>query len=135
MKVSLRDGECNYESDFPNGWKFAAGDYYKFPVKLCNTKCFIKRFDKKPPEKISGWQLMQSLKRKRKDNLPRLFDIVATREKNRDVYYVFYEFHEGLTLEDSVSLNDETDLQKLNDALFSALAAINEYHYWFRGNN
>src|SRR2546421_8292295 len=99
MKVIIREREYDYASDHPQGWLFGRGDYFKFPVKIGGNTCFIKRFEIAIPENISGWQLMLDLKGKHEQNLARIYDIVSTKENNKNIYYVFYEFIDGETLD------------------------------------
>jgi hypothetical protein len=75
MKVVIREREYEYLSDFPAGWIFSNGDYFKFPVKIDANNCFIKRFEG-PPENISGWKLLLNLKGRHEPNLPRIYDII-----------------------------------------------------------
>jgi len=58
MKVTIKQREEEYISDYPDGWKFSAGDPFKFPVLIGSHPCFIKRFEQKSPEDISGWDLL-----------------------------------------------------------------------------
>ncbi len=76
MKVIIKEREYDYVSDYPDGWRFFSSDYFKFPVEIGSNKCFIKRFEKKNPEQISGWPLLLSLKGKNEPNLPRIHDII-----------------------------------------------------------
>src|SRR5204863_9860508 len=120
LKVLIREREYEYNPAFPEGWKFQAGDHFKYPVSIANHQCFVKRFEKRTSDKISGLQLLRALKGKNIPNLPRVHDIVKNYEKGKDVYYVFYEFAEGETLNETIAQHDEIDLNKLNDDLFDA---------------
>lgn len=131
MKVVIKEREFEYQSDYPIDWFFSAGDYFKFPVEIGKNKCFVKRFEKKSPESVSGWLFMTSLKGKYEKNLPRLHDIVTVKEKNKDVQYIFYDFIEGTTLDKLSTPPAEIDLQKLTDDIFNALNAVHKYKFWF----
>ncbi len=82
MKVSIREREYEYESDYksdhPNGWKHASGDPYKFPVIIGPHKCFVKRFQPKITGKIPDWALLEVKSKDRYEpNLPRFNEIFA----------------------------------------------------------
>src|SRR6476620_28711 len=102
MKVAIKNREYDLISDFPEGWKFSRGDYFKFHVAIGPAKCFIKRFDRKP-ESIPGWPLLEKLKGKHEPNLPGVYDVVETFENDKKINYVFYEFIEGKTLYNVIS--------------------------------
>jgi hypothetical protein len=131
MKVVIKEREFEYQSDYPNDWYYSAGDYFKFPVEIGKNKCFVKRFEKKSPESVSGWLFMNALKGKYEKNLPRLHDIVTVSEKNKDVQYIFYDFIEGTTLDKIPTPPSEINLQKLTDDIFNALNAVHKYNFWF----
>src|SRR5436190_22445109 len=113
MEVIVRERKYEYESDFPELWRFAHGDHFKI-VRLENgrdkTTCFVKRFEVKTPASISGWGLMEQLKGKNIPKLARLYDIVNVEENRRSVYYVFYEYIEGETLYNLISKNAQVDV-------------------------
>src|SRR6266542_2834328 len=104
MRVVIKEKEYDYVSDFPDGWVFSKGDYFKVVKIFDKHTCFIKRFEVKTPANISGWKLMVNLKGKNENNLSRLYDIAETRESGKNIYYVFYEFIEGETLYKLISL-------------------------------
>lgn len=131
MKVVIKEREFEYISDYPDGWKFSAGDPFKFPVVIGNYPCFIKRFEKKNPEDISGWGLLQKIKGKYEKKLSRIYDILNVQEKGKDIYYVFYEYLEGCTLDKAVIQNSEINLQKLADDLFTAIESLQNNGFWF----
>jgi len=131
MKVIIKEREYDYVSDYPDGWRYFSSDYFKFPVEIGSNKCFIKRFEKKNPERISGWQLLLSLKGKHEPNLPRIHDIISAKEYGKNVYYIFYEFVEGDTLDNLISKNIEINLSRLTEDLFNALQSLLSKDYWF----
>lgn len=133
MKVSIRGTEVDYVSDYPDGggWQFSAGDPFKFPVQLAGQPCFIKRFEKKKPEYIPGWDFLQRMKGVQEPNLPMTFDIVKTQEKGKDIYYLFQEYLEGATVEEQIAKGNTLNLDKLNSDLFTALASVHRHENWF----
>jgi hypothetical protein len=130
MEVRIRESKVSYASDYPHGWSFSAGDYFKFPVTLKGTDCFIKRFEKKSPESISGWELLLSLKGKKTPNLPRIYDIQECTENGKKVLYVFYEYIKGVTL-DKVNSLSNANLHRLTDDLLKAFVSVHERQFWF----
>jgi uncharacterized cupredoxin-like copper-binding protein len=130
MKVNILERERDYKSDYPEGWVFSKGDYFK-KVLIEGHTCFVKRFEVSRPENISGWKLMMNLKGKNKENLVKLYDIVETTEKNYRVCYAFYEFIEGETLHKLILNNEAIDLRKLTKDLFNAIRSLYESGYWF----
>ena len=138
MRVLIKERECTYNSDYPEGWKFSSGDYFKFPVNIkadlpseAMYTCFIKRFEKKDPASITGWDLLVKLEHKNELNLTRVYDIASVEENGRRVYYVFYEFMKGSTLDNLIARNIPVDLAKLTNDLFHAFASLRKYGYWF----
>jgi len=129
MKVEIREREYHYESDFPEGWKYSRGDYFKFPVEINSYKCFVKRFDRHTKD-ISGWELLKELKGRYERNLPRIYDVVTENEDDKNVYYVFHEFIEGQTLDSLISKKFEVKLTQLTDDLFNAFQAIHKRGFW-----
>ena len=130
MKVEIREREYHYESDFPEGWKYSRGDYFKFPVEINSYKCFIKRFDR-PTKDIPGWELLKELKGRYERNLPRIYDVITENEDDKNVLYVFHEFIEGQTLDSLISKKFEVKLTELTDDLFNALQAIHKRGFWY----
>ncbi|WP_158267432.1 hypothetical protein [Adhaeribacter arboris] len=131
MKVVIKEKEHEYQSDYPQGWLFASGDPFKFPVSIGRYTCFVKRFEKKSPADISGWSLMQQVKDKFEPDLPRIYDVVEAEENGRSIYYVFYEHLTGETLEAAVNRNADLNLRRLTDDLFKGLNALHNKHFWF----
>ncbi|QMU29334.1 hypothetical protein [Adhaeribacter radiodurans] len=131
MKVVIKEKEHEYISDYPQGWLFASGDPFKFPVSIGKYTCFVKRFEKKGPADISGWDLMLQVKDKFEPDLPRIYDVVETEENGRPIYYVFYEYLTGETLEAAVNRNANLNLPRLTDDLFKGLNALHNKHFWF----
>jgi hypothetical protein len=131
MKVIIKEKVYEYESDYPEGWQFSAGDPFKFPVSIGNYPCFIKRFEKKSPEDISGWNLLQKLKGKYEPHLVRLYDIINVQENGKDVYYLFFEYLEGPTLDRMISQKVSIDLKRLTGDLFLAIGSLQANGFWF----
>lgn len=131
MKVTIAERVFEYTSDFPEDWKFGAGDHYKYPVEVGSRNCFIKRFQKARPEAIPGYNLMVGLKNKNERNLARVFDVVQTREANKSVYYIFHEFLDGETLEKHLASGKPVDLVRLTNDLSAALISVHKYGHWF----
>ncbi|MEO5889191.1 MAG: hypothetical protein ABIQ31_03005 [Ferruginibacter sp.] len=127
MKVVIREKEYEYYSDYPDEWKFAGGDFFKFPVTIGHHKCFVKRFE----DGIPGEQLLKKIKGMNNSNLPRFHDLVDVIESNKLVQYIFFEFSEGKTLVEVNSKNTKIDLKRLNSDLFSALGSIKSNDHWF----
>jgi len=131
MLVTIKERQYEYASDYPEGWQFSKGDYFKFPVQIGINKCFIKRFKIKSPDNISGWPLLVALRGKYAANLPRIHDIIKTSELDTDIYYVFYEFIDGETLHQLTSKHSEVNLYRLTDDLLNALLSLHKNGFWF----
>jgi hypothetical protein len=125
------EAKVDYTSDYPEGWHYSSGDPFKFPVLIGVADCFIKRFEKKYPASITGWELLRSLKGKNNSNIARVYDIKEEIENEVAVHYVFYEFIRGQTLNTPVSLRMEGDLQRLADDVLTGLSVIHGLGYWF----
>lgn len=123
--------EVEYISDYPAGWKISAGDPFKFPVTIGDQICFVKRFQVKNPENISGWPLLQQLKGKAESYLPSIFDIQTVKEKENEISYVIYKFLEGKTLEQIINEGETIDLESLTADIFNSLELIHSYGFWF----
>ncbi len=50
MRVVIKEKEYDYVSDFPDGWVFSKGDYFKVVKIFDKHTCFIKRFEVKLPQ-------------------------------------------------------------------------------------
>jgi hypothetical protein len=131
LKVIIKQRELSYTSDYPDGWKFSAGDPFKFPVMIGDNPCFIKRFEQKGPEDISGWELLGKLSGKYEKNLSRVYDIKNVEEDGKEVYYIFYEFLDGVTMDTAIKNKADINLSHLNDDLFNAIRALQKYQFWF----
>ncbi len=131
MEVIIKERTYPYTSDYPDGWHFSKGDYFKFPVEIGIHKCFIKRFKTKSPENISGWKFLENIRGKYAANLPRVHDIVHEKEFGSDVYYVFYEFIDGETLHHLLGIHGDLNFERLSDDLFSALQSLHKAGFWF----
>jgi len=130
MLVIIDKKEFEYQSDYPEGWKFSAGDPFKFPVGIGDQACFIKRFEQKNPKNISGWDLLLKISGKTEPNLSKIFDIKKVEEKGKDIYYIFFEYLDGLTLDKNVR-SGEINLSVLNSNLFNAIRSLQKYDFWF----
>ena len=131
MKLNIYDQEVEYIPDYPLGWKISAGDPFKFPVTIGNQDCFIKRFQIKNPDNISGWPLLQHLKGKSEESLPTIFDIQTVREKGYEISYVIYKYLEGKTLEQKINEGEDIDLGSLASDILDTLGVIHSYGFWF----
>ena len=131
MVVTIKEKEYEYISDYPDGWSFSARDHFKCPVEIGPNKCFIKRFDRKNQNEVPGWELMLNLKRKNEPNLPRLYDITTANEWGKDVYYIFYDYIKGDTLDKLIDGKENINLEKLANDLFSALQSLYIKNFWF----
>ena len=128
MEIRIKEKRYVYDPDFPDGWHFSRGDYFKFQVTTGPNNCFIKRFDKKT-DKIAGWKLLNDLSEMYEPNLSRVYYIAEDIENNTN--YVFFEYIEGKTLYDLVAKRMPLDLEKLTDGLFAALHALQTRKHWF----
>ncbi len=131
MKIVIKERDYEWESDYPEGWSFSSGDYFKYPVTIGNHPCFMKRFEKKDPASISGWDLLVKLEHKYESNLARVYDIASVEEKGKRIYYVVYEYLRGDTLDHLITHNIPLDLQKMTTDLFQAFASLRKYGFWF----
>ncbi|HEX7904867.1 MAG TPA: hypothetical protein VF487_13405 [Chitinophagaceae bacterium] len=131
MKITINDTVIDYIPDYPNGWKFSAGDPYKFPVQIAGKVCFVKRFQSKGPSDISGWDLLHTLKGRKETYLPTIYDIVEEMEGEKKITYVFYELIKGSTLEQTIFGGGVIRLQQTADQVLKALEAIHTYGFWF----
>ncbi len=130
MLVIIDKKEFEYRSDYPEGWKFSAGDPFKFPVQIGDKLCFVKRFEQKNPKNISGWELLLKLSGKTEQNLSKIYDIKKVEENNKTIYYIFYELLDGDTLDKHVRTN-EINLADLSSSLFNAIRSLQKYDFWF----
>jgi hypothetical protein len=132
MKVRVSDGTVDYVSDYPKSWSTISGDYFKIE-QLDDTPCFIKRFEKKSPDQISGWRLLSALRGQNNSDarIPRIFDIKVADPNESGVYYVFYECLKGRTIDTLPSLGANREVRILKDDLFTALDFLNEQGFWF----
>jgi hypothetical protein len=131
LKIVINSREYDYVSDYPDGWKFSAGDPYKYPVSIGGNPCFIKRFEQKSPEDISGWDVLVKISGKYEKNLSRVYDIKNVEEDGKEIYYVFYEYLDGSTLDKTIKDGAPVNLGHLNTDLFNAIRALQKYEYWF----
>ncbi|MEP7144504.1 MAG: IPT/TIG domain-containing protein [Ferruginibacter sp.] len=130
MIIKIKEKEYEYISEHPGGWNFAPGGHFRFPVEIGPHSCFVKRFERKSMEGISGWQLLLNLKGKNEPNLPALYDIVLEKEDGKDIYYVFFEYLQGDTLDKLIDTRAPIYLEKLVEDLFRAFQSIHIKNYW-----
>jgi hypothetical protein len=130
MKINIKKAEVEYESDYPEGWRYAEGDAFKFPVNIGNFRCFVRRFEKKSPEEITGWELLRSLRGKYIENLVQLYDISTAKENGKDIYYIFYEFLDGGSLDQMLLQRSDLDPRRLSDDIFRAISTLHETGFW-----
>ncbi|THU40304.1 hypothetical protein FAM09_10580 [Niastella caeni] len=139
MQVMIHGRSVDYISDFDpvdiqsnvrRNWKVSAGDYFKFPVKVGDADCFIKRFDKHDND-ISGYKLLLRLKGKKITGLPIVHDVVRIKEGSKEVLYLFTEYLPGNTLENLQRTGYRFLPTKLCEDLFRALQGIHKLGYWF----
>ena len=131
MKITINNKEVDYFSDYPTGWKFSAGDPFKYPVEIGGEICFIKRFQKKSPADISGWNFMQILKGRKEVYLPTIHDIEEVTEGGSEVTYIFYEHIRGVTLEQAIFGGGVINLSQTADHVLKAIQLIHSYGFWF----
>jgi len=62
--------------------------------------------------------------------LSRVYDIKNVQEDDKEIYYVFYEFLDGVTL-DKYLREPDINLIHLNNDLFTAIRALQNYEFWF----
>jgi hypothetical protein len=130
IKVIIKEREVNWLSDYPDDWKFSAGDPFKFPVRIGEYTCFVKRFVQKGPANVSGWNLLIKMRGKYEKNLSRVYDIKRVQEDGEEIYYGFYEYLEGITL-DKYFHEPDIDLNHLSNDLFNAIRTLQSYEFWF----
>ncbi|WP_207510977.1 hypothetical protein [Longitalea luteola] len=139
MQVMINGRLVDYISDFDpvdiqsnvtRNWRVSAGDYFKFPVRIADANCFVKRFDRKDTD-ISGYKLLLRLKGKRLSGLPFIHDLVRVREGNKEILYLFTEYLPGNTLEDLQRKGFRFLPQKLSSDLYAALHSIHQQGFWF----
>ncbi len=130
MEIRIKEKGYGYVSDFPDGWKFSRGDYFKFPVPIGASNCFIKRFEQNTAN-ITGWNLLNALSEKFEPNLARVFGIGKATENNQTVHYVFFEFIQGKTIHELVAKKIKFDLGRFTDHLFNALQTLQKRGHWF----
>jgi hypothetical protein len=130
IRIVIEQNTVEYIPDYPEGWKFSAGDPFKFPVPISGYQCFIKRFENKQPENIPGWDLLTQLKQKHQENLPRVHAIKEVIEKDKPVFYLFYECLTGKTLEETIAEGKRLQLEQMTEDLFSALQNVHRLGFW-----
>src|SRR2546423_8310775 len=131
MKVTIKERDYDFVSDYPNGWQHSSGGFFKYPVLIAQHKCFVKRFELKRPLNVSGWDLLMRLKYNNESNLPRIYDIISIEEHGKQVHYVFYGYLKGATLNAMVKGDTPIEMERLTNDLFSAIGSINKYDHWF----
>ncbi len=130
MKITIRERSYEYQSDYPDGWRFSSGDWYKFPVPFGVEQCFVKRFAKETSQ-VEGWELLTRLKGRYAGNTPRIHDMATVTEKGQTVHYVFYQYVEGDTLDRVRAAGHKVNLARLTNDLVAGLRVIHEHGFWF----
>ncbi len=139
MNVNINGIRREYNSDFDpinidnsikRNWKVSAGPYFKFPIVIGDVSCFVKRFQGEASQ-ISGYSLLQAIKNLSLQGLPKIYDIVETKENGKKVIYLFTEFIPGNTLDELQRKGFNFIPSKLVGDLFSSLSSIQKYGYWF----
>jgi hypothetical protein len=131
MIVVINERQVEYTPAPGKEWTFTSNDPYMYPVRLNNTDCFIKRFEHGDPARVTGWGLLNKLKGKNVDQLPRVFDIKEGEAEGRKALYVFMKLIDGgRTLDQISSLGNEDFIRNLSNDLFSGLASVHSRGYW-----
>ncbi len=130
MRVVIAEKVYNYVTDFPVGWNFIQNEAHKFPVKIGDETCYIKRYIEKPTQ-IPGWELILALQNKNEPNLPRVYDIIHLEEQGESVSYVFMEYIPPNSLDKLIEERSNVDLLRLTTHIFSAITTLQKYNYWF----
>jgi serine/threonine protein kinase len=128
MNVTINGTNYDYEPNFePSEWKMQAGAYFKFPVTIGRSVCFVKRFQHKP----CGWGLVQKLIGEIYEYLPKVYSAQEVIENNKVVYYFITEFLEGSILSDMLSKRNVVDIKNLPNQILKSLQVIHNKGYWF----
>lgn len=139
MQVLINGVRCEYTSDFDpiniqsnvnRKWMVSAGDYFKFPVPVGGSVCFVKRFGK-PGSEISGYNFLLRIKGERKPGLPLIHDLVRVAENGKEVSYLFMEYLKGDTLDHLQRKGFSFVPLKLAGDLHHALGSIHMEGFWF----
>ena len=139
MKVSINGSQHHYNPNYnaqnpnANGWSKQNNDAFKIE-SIGGVKVFIKRFQK-AEDKIPGYHFLISIKNKRINALPMIYDLVETQDKNipnTPVFYLFQECIEGKTFEERLmNGNFSFSPYTLMDQLYDAFRSIHDHGYWF----
>lgn len=130
MKITINQHEYDYNSDYPDGWKFISRDHFKSPVSIGDATLFIKRFPSRKSG-LPGIDFMRLISGKKEESLPKVHAVVDLQEGNKNFHYVFTDCIEGLTLNKVLEQGLPIDLAKLTRCLLDALQSIHRYRYWF----
>lgn len=134
MRVQIRDYFVDYDSDYSRQnhakWKVKAQDAYAFE-DIDGTKVFVKRFENEP----NALDLLQKLKGKKKQGIPKVYDIVKTTENRQEVYYLFTECYNGSTLKERILQNKSFDPKAVATDILQVLSTLREYDHWFSDLN
>lgn len=128
MNITINSITYEYEPNFePSEWKMQAGAYFKFPVTIGRSACFVKRFQYKP----CGWGLVQKLIGETHEYLPRVYAAQEVVESNKIVYYFVTEFLEGSILSDMLPKRNLLGVKNLPKHILKSLQVIHNKGYWF----
>lgn len=141
MRVEIIDAEYSYDSDYTNvplkeadplkRWLISSGDAFRFPVRIGRTDCFVKRFERKALAEISGSPLMLQLKSMPTGYFPTVYDIVSVKEDGTNVFYAFYEYLPGNTLDNILAGGPAVRLPVLLDHIAGAIRLLRTHEFWF----
>jgi serine/threonine protein kinase len=129
MQVSIKGTDYVFEPENVK-WQIKR-DEYAF-VQFGELKCFAKRYKGNPP---SGWGLMISMKNKKADNIPTVYDAIEVISGTNKTYYVFIEFISGCTLKEYILNGDIPNPSIVFTHLFKTLNQLHENGYWFSDFN
>lgn len=139
MQVNIEGTNYTFTSDFDpvnifdnstRGWQVSAGDYFKFPVRIGPANIFIKRFQKQS-NYISGFNLLRSNLNKSNPHLPKIYDLVKTKEGDKEVYYLFQEFLQGEILEKANYQGFDFNPYTLLNDVSTAFNSLTTSGFWF----
>lgn len=132
MNLKIEGKEYIYSPDYSpsskNWHTQAQGAAFAFPVEIGGRLFFIKRFQNIP----SGWLTLKLLEGRISKNLPRVFQVVENVEKNKKIFYAFYEYIEGDTLNNLLNQGQISfEYKKIFLDLTQAIYEITHNKVWF----
>lgn len=126
MQVTIRNRKYDFDIRSLNGkWKTQQGTF-AFPVEIGGVNCFIKKFD----TKIESETLYRNLKGKEVVNIPRVYDVQYSQDKE---LLVFQSFNPGSLLDEKLrnaEFRSKLNVSSVCSKLFSAIRQINSEGYW-----